>query len=137
MRSVLSIGAGLVAMMVVVMAGTAAATAAFVPGGIAGAMQKPADGVAPPLPGSYLTANLLVSLAAAILGGWVASRFAPFHPQTHVYVLTLVAGLLAVPSAIKAGSMGQPSWYGWVIAVVGIAGVLIGGWVEGASKRAS
>jgi peptidoglycan/LPS O-acetylase OafA/YrhL len=125
LKSVAAIAAGYIAMVVVVMIGTAAATAAFVPGGLAAAMSEtPAPG---PLPTAYLAANLLVSFAGAVLAGWIVSRLSPASPATHVLVLAGIMLIMTVVSAATGAAPGQPTWYPWVIGPIGLGGVLLGG----------
>jgi hypothetical protein len=125
-RSILAVGGGFLAMLTVVLVGTAAATAALMPGGLAGAMAPPGPN-APPLPGSYLVANLLVSLAGAAIGGWIVGRFAPHSPGTHVVVLTLIVFALGAASAVVGSAPGQPVWYPWTVTVIGVVAVTLGG----------
>lgn len=128
MRSFLAVLAGFLAVALLVMVGVAAATAAFVPGGLA-SMRKAPAGVT--LSSTYLAANLLVSFVAAVLGGWLTARLAPHVPMGHVMGL---AALLIAMSII--GAMGettqatQPEWYTITIAIAGVVGVLAGGWLH-------
>jgi hypothetical protein len=126
LRSAGAVISGIVCLLVVVTAGTIAATALFIPGGLRAAM----DPAAPPqLTTSYLSANIAVSLLAAILGGWVTARLAPAAPQSHVLVLAVLALGAAIPSATSP-ALGQPRWYGLVIGIVGVGGILLGGWLR-------
>jgi hypothetical protein len=127
LRSVGAILAGFVSIMVVVMIGTAIATAALVPGGIRAAMSATPG----PLPVSYLAVNLLVSFLAAAAGGALAARLAPASSWMHVTVLAALLLLMAVPPALRGGSPGQPAWYPWVIGLLGVSGVLLGGAIAG------
>ena len=126
LQSILSIVVGYLVMAIIVMIGTIAAAAALVPGGLS-AMRR-AEG--PPAPTkNYLYANLALSLVAAIVGGWLTARMAPFAPFTHVAALAVLIVAMALISA-KYQAARQPSWYSWTIAIVGVAGVLIGGICE-------
>jgi hypothetical protein len=127
LRSLAAVGGGFVAMMVVVMIGTAAATAVFVPGGLTAAMSQTAP--PGPLPRTYLAANLIVSLAGAVLAGWIAARFAPSSPGAHVLALAGLMVIMTVATAAQGAAPGQPAWYPWVIGAIGLGGVLIGGLV--------
>jgi peptidoglycan/LPS O-acetylase OafA/YrhL len=120
LQSIASVVAGYFAMAVIVIFGTIAATAATIPGGLAGA--KNPDLVPPR---SYLYANLALSFVAAMFGGWLCARLAPGNPLSHAAVLVV---FLIVMSAISAKSQGrdQPSWYPWTVGVSGAAAVLIG-----------
>ena len=124
LRSVAAVAAGFIGMMLVVMAGTLAATMVFVPGGMTA---MAADAPARPLPGSYLAANLLVSLAGAAVAGWVAARLAPSSPFAHVLVLAALLLIMTLASFSRGPAPGQPNWYPWVIGTIGMAGVAIGG----------
>lgn len=127
-RSVAAVGGGFLGMIAVVVTGTAAATAALVPGGLA-AMSGPSAGA--DVPRAYLAANLVVSFVGAALGGWIAGRFAPGSPFTHAAVLAGIVLLMGAASGAGGAAPGQPGWYPWVIAVTGFAGVLAGGTLAG------
>lgn len=127
LRSVGAVLAGFVSMMVVVMIGTLIATAAFIPGGVRASMSATPG----PLPANYLTANLLVSFLGAAVAGALAARLAPSSPWMHVAGLAALLLLMALPSALRGGSPGQPTWYPWVIALIGLGGVLLGAAVGG------
>ena len=128
LRSIASVVIGYLAMAVFVMAGTIFATAVLIPGGFAAAKNLSGDP-----PKNYLYANLLISFAAAVLGGWLCARLAPAHPLIHAIVL---AALLLVMSLVSAKSQAdrQPSWYPRTIATIGVLGVVLGGmwhiWAE-------
>ena len=71
----------------------------------------------------YLAVNLTCGLLSAMAGGWVTARLAPRAPLLHALVLAVVAValLLAQPPA-----GGQPSWYGYAMAGIVAAGLLLG-----------
>ena len=126
--SILSILGGYVAMAAIVMIGTAIAAATMLPGGIAGARK-----IQGPPPRDYLIANLGASLVAALLGGWVTARLAPHNPILHAAVL---AAFLLAMSVLSARSQAgkQPRWYPITIALIGVAGVMLGAmWVAATS----
>jgi hypothetical protein len=128
LRSVLAILAGYVVMAVIVMAGTAAAAAAF------GLPLAPNAGAPVPTPGAgYLAANLLVSALGAVAGGWVAAHVARRRPLTHAAVL---AALLVAAGLATLGrpQPGQPAWYPPVLLVLGPAGALLGGLLRSARR---
>lgn len=133
-RSILAVVGGLVAMVICVIVGTVVATLAFVPGNLR-AMSTPPRGT--PLPASYLTASLVVSLGGAMLGGWVVTRLAARRPFAHAVVLAGVVLLMSLPELFHASAppSGQPDWYRLVLPVLGIAGVLIGGWLGTPRRR--
>ncbi|HVS14213.1 MAG TPA: hypothetical protein VMV46_09830 [Thermoanaerobaculia bacterium] len=80
--------------------------------------------------GHYLGANVAVSFAAAVLGGWLIARLAPRRPIVHATVLATVLVLLALPG-LENPAPGQPPWYPSVILGIGIAGVAFGALVAG------
>ena len=126
LRSIGAVLGGFVAMAIVVMIGTMAATAAFVPGGIQTMRNGASGGTVPP---RYLVANLSVSLVAAIAGGIVTTRIAGTARWPHAIVLAVFVAVMSVVSARQSAgtATGQPAWYGRAIAAIGIGGVLIGG----------
>ncbi len=76
----------------------------------------------------YLVANLSLALLGAMAGGYLCAWIAPVSPLIHVIVLACLFGGLALATAITSGPMpGQPSWYPWVIGIIGASGVMIGG----------
>jgi len=124
-RTFIAVMSGFLTMMLLVIAGTVAATALLLPGGLHAVQGESAPAHLPP---AYLAANLAISLAAAVAGGWLTSKLAvqaPFAHAAALAVVVLVMSLGSMPSA----QPGQPAWYGWAIAVLGVAGVLAGGWL--------
>ncbi|HEY8165622.1 MAG TPA: hypothetical protein VIF83_08730 [Gemmatimonadaceae bacterium] len=124
-RSVAAVAAGFLALILTVMIGVAAATAALIPGGLA----TMNTAVAPvSLPASYLTANIAVSLIGAILGGWLTARLSAPQQRSNVMILAGLVVLLSVVTAMQGVETGtQPMWYRWIVPVIGVVGVLIGG----------
>ena len=131
LRSIGAVIVGFVVMAIIVTVGTMRLAAMLVPGGIAGMQSKQAGAV---VPRGYLVANLVLSLLAAIFGGWLTVRIAGSAPAAHagaLAALVLAMGLLSAGQAGGAGNhSGQPSWYPWVITAVGAGGALIGGMVR-------
>jgi len=125
-QSVLSVVVGYLVMAIIVMIGTIALAAAIIPGGLSGMRNAQAP---PPPSKGYLYANLALSLVAAVVGGWLTARMAPNAPFTHAAVLAAFVVAMGVVSARNEKAR-QPSWYPWTIAIVGVAGVLIGGVCE-------
>jgi peptidoglycan/LPS O-acetylase OafA/YrhL len=121
LRSIASVMAGYVIMAAIVVVGTIIAAASMIPGGLAAAKK-----LETPPPRKYLNANLALSFVAALAGGWVTAMKAPVQPVVHVLVL---AALVLAMSFVSAKSQGknQPSWYPLVMTVLGVAGVLLGG----------
>jgi hypothetical protein len=118
--SVASIVGGFLATAILVVIATAIATKVF------NTQPKPDGPAIVPLP--YLSANLILSLLAAVAGGYVCSRIAPTHPFVHVIVLAGLFEILSLATAVTTGAApGQPTWYPWVIGLICVSGILIGG----------
>ena len=133
LRSVAALFAGFVAMTAVVIIGAIVATALFIPGGLA-SMRTP---TAMTLTPSYLVANIVVSFFAALLGGWITAGVARHSHGIHAATLAAIVLVLGVVQA-TASVEGQPRWYGSVIPLIGMMGVLAGGAVRlGQLKRAA
>lgn len=122
--SILSVVAGYLAMAAIVMIGTAIAAAAMIPGGIAGAREM--EGTPPH---AYLYANLAASFVAALLGGWVAARLAPRNSMLHSAALAMLLLAMSVLS-FRSQAARQPRWYPITIALIGMTGVMAGGFWE-------
>lgn len=122
-RSVLSILAGFVVMTTCVMGFTLAAMAVLYPG-------QPLDARIDPSAG-WIAVNLAYSLAAAVAGGWVTARIATRSPMGHAVALALIVLAMAVVGRFTGGTAtgAQPGWYATAVSAVGIAGVLLGGWL--------
>jgi hypothetical protein len=119
MRSVLAVVVGFAAMIVAVLV----ATILF-----ARLLYPDADQDTPTTPsGAWLAVNLAYSLAAAVLGGWLAAYLAPRAPFAHAVALAVVAAAMAIPGILGGGSPGQPAWYPAVMAALAVGGILIGG----------
>jgi len=124
LRTFIATLAGLLLMIIIVVAGTTVATTLFLTETVAAAREFPAR-----LPASYVAANLVISFLAAVAGGWLACRLddaGRWRP---------VVGLSIVVLAMSAWTMretrtqvGALTWYPWVILLVGLAGVALGGW---------
>jgi hypothetical protein len=128
MRSIIAVVAGFVVVIAVVMAGTAAATELIVPGGLFEAATGPREA----LPPEYFAANLIVSAMGAVLGGWVTARMAPDREMAHVFALTVLMILMSIPSLMGYGPSFdvQPAWYRYMLPILGVGGVLLGGWLR-------
>jgi hypothetical protein len=128
MRSIISVVAGFVVVMAVVIAGTAASTELIVPGGLFDA----ATGSPAALPGNYYAANLVVSAMGAMLGGWVTARMAPAAEMAHVFALVLLILLMSVPALLGYGPgvEVQPMWYKITLPILGMSGAILGGWLR-------
>jgi len=124
LRGVLAVVAALGAVMFLVVAGTLLAAAGL-------ASDGPEPGAA------YLAANLLISLAAAAVGGVLVVRLAGERPLLHAVVL---AGLMALLSSLSGGPEPggeQPAWYPAVVLGLGLVGVATGAIWMHRRRRAS
>jgi hypothetical protein len=89
------------------------------------------------LGGALVAAGLIVAGLAALMGGWIAGRIAGYAPLQHAAAL---AALLAVlTTMMMAGDLppGTPGWYPAAAGAVGVAGVLVGGWLRSAAAAAA
>lgn len=82
---------------------------------------------------STLVAKLMVGALGALLGGWMAARLATFAPFNHAVVL---AAIVAAVSISLMRSAAQAGWYSIAAGVVGVLGVLAGGWIRSAADQA-
>lgn len=82
-----------------------------------------------PLPGLYLTLNLLGSAVAGMVGGATAVRLAPHSPHGHVVALAILILLLSLPTIFTPPAPGQPSWYGIAVSILGPLSVAAGGFI--------
>lgn len=134
MPTVLAVLAGYIVMAVLVMAGTIAAAAALIPGGLAATRQQAAG--LPPR--AYLSANLILSVVAAIVGGWVTVTIAPQEGRlaiAELAVLVIVLGIASERSerrrqAATSTAARQPTWYPVTITALGVVGAIFGGWLR-------
>ena len=78
----------------------------------------------PPGPG-YFALNLGCSAVAAVVGGWVTARVAADRPLAHAGAVAVLLGALVLWGFAKPASQ-WPSWYPPVLALVGLAGLLVG-----------
>lgn len=133
-RSILVVAGGFAAIMATVIAGTFLATLAFMPGGASAMLTPPAPGTL--LPTGYLAANLVVSLVGAVVGGWLAARFAKGSPMAHAAALASIILLMSVPELFKADEPnGPPGWYRPILPVLGVTGAFLGGWLAAVRRR--
>jgi len=78
----------------------------------------------PPGPG-YFALNLGCSAIAAVVGGWVTARVAGDRPLAHAGAVGVLLGALVLWGFAKPASQ-WPAWYPLVLALVGLAGLLLG-----------
>jgi hypothetical protein len=77
----------------------------------------------------YVLINLSYSLAAAMMGGYITAWLARDRSLTHVFVLALIALLVAALSALQQRGQ-QPIWYQLLLVAITPLGVLIGGLIR-------
>ena len=85
---------------------------------------------------AYLVASLLISTLAAMFGGWLAARIAGFAEMTHAAALAALIGAMTVNIVLQGPPEGvapQPPWYAPAVGVLGVGGVLAGGWLRAAA----
>jgi hypothetical protein len=95
-------------------------------------LDAPRDGGQPSVTGTYPLANLISAVVAAIAGGWVCSWIG--RPRSvgatwglSAFVLVMSAFTAVVDEPPVAG---PPAWYAYAVLVIGVVGVLIGGFLE-------
>lgn len=118
-RSILAILAGYLTMLVGVSG--ALALAAVVVLGELPTEPKPFDG-----PAYFLWIELVISLLAAIAGGYVCAFVARTRERTHVLVLAGVMVVLGAITVLTDEGL-KPLWSSLAVPVVGLVGVWIGG----------
>ncbi len=112
-RSVLAVTAGFVTSVILIMLVTwVAAFALGIPS------EAPTN--------QYLVINLLGSILAGGIGGYVTGRLAPTALWHHVFGLAAVVLLLSLPAVLQPAD-GQPTWYPAFLAIAGPLAVAIGG----------
>jgi MFS family permease len=126
-RTAIAILCGFLAMTLIVLSGTVVASSTLLADGMRGLSDPDA-----PLPALYLGANQLLSLVAATLGGWLASRLDPKGGWRPVIgLLALVVIMSVANQAVPRGSTGAPvPWYPWLLVLAGGAGTVLGGWLR-------
>ena len=78
---------------------------------------------------AYLTVNLLMGFAFAVVGGWIAAHLAPAGALWHAIALAVGVLVLGVATAAQGGAVraGQPQWYAWTLPFIGATGAVLGG----------
>ncbi len=82
------------------------------------------------LPG-FLAANGM----SAVVAGWLVARIAGHAELAHAAGLAAVIAVGTLIAASVEAPSTQPGWYVPVAGVVGIVGVLFGGWLRSAAAR--
>jgi len=87
------------------------------------------------LPTSLLITRALCTGVFALVGGWLTARLAPKAAMLHsvataaaFIMISLVTALFGAANA-SAEFVAQPSWYPFVLALLGTAAMLLGGFV--------
>lgn len=121
LRSVVAVLSGFAVTFLLVMVLAAGAALAF-------GLPLMVDASQPaPQPGAgYLAANLLISVVAAVAGGWTTARLSAHSPHVHAIALAAFIALMGSLS-LRVPQPGQPDWYPWALVIIGPLGVLAGG----------
>jgi hypothetical protein len=78
-------------------------------------------------------AILVVSALAAVMGGWITARLAGGAEMAHAAVLAAIMGAITVTVSLGERPEGQPGWYAPVVGLLGVLGILAGGWLRAAA----
>jgi hypothetical protein len=65
---------------------------------------------------------LIVSFVAALAGALIAARIAARSRRAHVLAFAGLLVVMSVVSSLGGPQPGQPAWYSWGVALVGLAG---------------
>lgn len=130
LRSILAVILGYVAMIAATLV-TSGVLAVVLVGGVPNAESRGTP------PTSYIVANLIAGAACAVAGGWVAARLAPARPRLHAAVLAALTLGLGVQFAVSQRGGPHPGWYLVLLPVVGALGVMLGGALRRAPRRAA
>lgn len=82
---------------------------------------------------STLAGKLIVGTLGAFMAGWMTARLAAYSPMGHAVVLALIVAAASF-SIIAGGS--AAGWYPIAAAIIGVLGVLAGGWIRAAADHA-
>ena len=126
-RLVVAVLAGLGVTILVVLAGTIAAVKLALSGIDPATLERRLkQGMQ--FPAAYLSLYLAFAALSSLAGGYVTGRVAHRRGSKAVGVLAALLLLTGVFSLTEGGGeTGQPSWYPWVLLLLGPAGVLLGG----------
>ncbi|MDB6093628.1 MAG: hypothetical protein JWM32_1190 [Verrucomicrobia bacterium] len=128
LRIILAIFAGYIAMAVLVIVATAVAAKRMLHAPDVRTAMK-----LTPTP-AYLVVNLTCSALAAIVGGFVSAAVAEGSAFTAIRGLAAVMAIMGIISAVGSKGSPRPKWYAPVLMILGIAGVLGGGYLQAASE---
>jgi hypothetical protein len=124
LRSIGAVVGGFATMALLVMIGSLALIAAFVPGGLA-AMRTSGTGAMPTPTPRYYVMTIALSLLAAVAGGWVTAHVASRAISGHLIALGAVVLVFGIVSAFMSSQTPQPGWYKMLIPVIGVAGIAL------------
>ncbi len=113
-KSILGVIAGYIVMVILVIITSTAAAKILVP-----------DNTTPTV--AYLAVNLMFGLIAAVVGGHVTAAIAKQGNLKPVYALMVLIFILGVVS-LGAMANNQPSWYPYVLLIIGPLGAYLGGY---------
>ena len=82
---------------------------------------------------STIAGKLIVGAFGALMAGWMTARLAAYSPMGHATVLALIVAAASL-SLIAGGATGGR--YPVVAAIVGVVGVVAGGWIRAAAGHA-
>ena len=113
-RSIVAVVAGLLSTLLLLVVGAWVAVAV--------------TGVGPdgPPTSAYLALKLAVGAFAPLVGGFVAARICAQAWLAHAGILAALVVALAIAGGAPPG---QPEWYPYALAGLGLVGALLGGWI--------
>lgn len=82
---------------------------------------------------SALAAKLVVGTLGAFMAGWMTARLADYSPMGHALVLAL---FVAAANFTLIAGVSPRGWYPIAAGILGVVGVLAGGWIRAAADRA-
>ena len=124
LRTILAVFAGYVTMAVLVVIATTMAAKRML-----GATDSNSAAGLRPTP-AYLAVNLTYSFLFAVAGGFVTSALAPSAHRPAIHGLLAFVALMSVISIFQTKNSPQPKWYGPVLLVLALAGVILGGYFQ-------
>lgn len=83
-----------------------------------------------------VAAILVVSALAALMGGWITARIAGGAEMAHAAALAALMAAITITVSLGERPEGQPGWYAPVVGLLGVAGILAGGWLRASAAAA-
>jgi hypothetical protein len=80
---------------------------------------------------------LMANVMSAVIGGWLTARIAGYAELAHAAGLAAIIAIGTIVAASAPLPAHQPGWYVPVAGLIGIAGVLFGGWLRSAAALAA